>query len=71
MRETEFNNVFPNASPKIVVVVDGETPEQTDAATAALEQSLRTQPAHFHSVYSPDFGPFWARMDCFTPRLKT
>src|ERR1700683_3823961 len=60
MRETEFNEVFPRASPKIVVVIDGQTAELTDAATAALEQSLRTQPSLFRAAYSPDFGPFWA-----------
>lgn len=60
MRETQFNEVFPRASPKIVVVIDGQTPELTDAATTALGQSLRTQPALFRAAYSPDFGPFWA-----------
>jgi uncharacterized protein len=61
MRETEFNTLFPQAGPKIVVVVDGQTPELTEAATTALAQSLRTEHRLFRSVQRPDSGPFWAR----------
>jgi len=60
IRETEFNVVFPRANPKIVVVVDGRTPELVDAATAAFVQSLSTEPTLFRAAYSPDFGSFWA-----------
>ena len=61
IRETEFNTLFPQAGPQIVVVVDGQTPELTEAATASLAQSLRTQHRLFRSVHRPDSGPFWAR----------
>jgi uncharacterized protein len=61
IRETEFNALFPQAGPKIVVVVDGRTPELTEAATSSLAQSLRTEHRLFRSVYRPDSGPFWAR----------
>ena len=61
IRETEFNTLFPQAGPEIVVVVDGQTPELTEAATTSLAQSLRTEHRLFHSVQCPDSGPFWAR----------
>lgn len=61
IRETEFNTLFPQAGQKIVVVVDGQTPELTEAATSSLAQALRTEPGLFRSVYRPDSGPFWAR----------
>lgn len=60
IRETEFNATFPQAGPHVVVVVDGETPELTEAASAALAQSLRTRPKLFPAVYRPGSGPFWA-----------
>ena len=60
MRETEFYAVFPQAGPPIVVVVDGHTPELTDAATDALTESLRKEHLLFRSVYQPGAGPFWA-----------
>jgi uncharacterized protein len=61
IRETEFNTLFPQAGPKIVVVIDGQTPELTEAATGSLAQSLRTEHRLFRSVYRPDSGPFWTR----------
>ena len=60
IRETEFNATFPQAGPLIVVVVDGETPELTEAATTDLAQSLRTEHSFFRSVNRPDSGAFWA-----------
>ena len=61
IRETEFNALFPQAGPKIVVVVDGQTPELTEAATTSLAQSLRAEHSLFRSVYGPDSGPFWTQ----------
>jgi hopanoid biosynthesis associated RND transporter like protein HpnN len=61
IRETEFYGVFRQAGPPIVVVVDGQTPELADAATAALTESLRKEPLLFRTVYRPGAGPFWAR----------
>jgi uncharacterized protein len=60
-RETAFNQAFPQAGAKIVVVVDGETPELAEQAAAALADALRAQPALFHAVRRPDGGAFWAR----------
>jgi uncharacterized protein len=61
IRETAFNTLFPQAGPEIVVVVDGRTPELTEAATTSLAQALRTEHRLFRSFQRPDSGPFWAR----------
>jgi len=60
VREAEFNATFPRAGPPIVVVVDGATPELTDAATADLAHALHTERQFFRSVDRPDSGAFWA-----------
>jgi uncharacterized protein len=59
IREAEFNATFPQAGPPIVVVVDGETPEVTEAATTELAQALGTEHGFFRSVNRPDSGAFW------------
>ena len=61
MRETEFYALFPQAGPRVVVVVDGQTPELADAAATALTESLRKEHLVFRTVYRPGSGAFWAR----------
>jgi hopanoid biosynthesis associated RND transporter like protein HpnN len=61
VRQAEFNKAFPPESSDIVVVVDGQTPELSEAAAARLAASLGAQTSVFHSVERPDGGPFWAR----------
>jgi uncharacterized protein len=58
--QAEFNKAFPPESSDIVVVVDGQTPELSEAAAARLAASLGAQTQLFHSVQRPDGGPFWA-----------
>jgi len=60
VRQAEFNKAFPPESSDIVVVVDGQTPELSEAAAARLAASLGAQTRLFHSVQRPDGGPFWA-----------
>lgn len=60
VRETAFNNTFPQAGSKIVVIVDGQTPELSEEAAASLAQWLSAQPKLFRAVQRPDAGPFWA-----------
>jgi uncharacterized protein len=60
VRQAAFNAAFPQASSDIVVVVDGQTPELSEAAAATLVGSLSVQTSLFHSVRRPDSGPFWA-----------
>ncbi len=59
IRESTFNALF-RPRPQIVIVVDGETPEQSELATALLATRLRAEPAMFHAVRRPDAGPFWS-----------
>ena len=43
VRQAEFNKAFPAESSDIVVVVDGQTPELSEAAAAKLAASLGAQ----------------------------
>jgi uncharacterized protein len=60
VREAAYNRVFPPEGARIVVVVDGQSPELAEGATAALAQHLRAQSQLFQSVRRPDAGPFWS-----------
>ena len=60
VRQAEFNKAFPPESSDIVVVVDGQTPELSEAAAAKLAASLGAQTRLFDSVQRPDGGPVWA-----------
>jgi uncharacterized protein len=59
VRQAAFDAAFPQDSADIVVVVDGQTPELSEAAAASLAASLSAQTKLFHSVQRPDSGPFW------------
>ena len=59
VRQTAFDAAFPQDNANIVVVVDGQTPELSEAAAAGLAASLSAQPKLFRSVQRPDAGPFW------------
>jgi hypothetical protein len=59
VRQAEFNALFPPERSDIVVVVDGQTPELSEAAAASLAAALSTQRMLFRSVERPDGGPFW------------
>jgi uncharacterized protein len=59
VRQAEFNAVFPPERSDVVVVVDGQTPELSEAAAASLAAALSTQRMLFRSVERPDGGPFW------------
>ena len=60
VRQAKFDAAFPPDSSNIVVVIDGRTPELSEAAAAELATSLRAQPALFRAIQRPDSGPFWA-----------
>ena len=47
IREAASNRVFSRKALAIVVVIDGQTPELAEAATAALAQHLNEQPRLF------------------------
>jgi hopanoid biosynthesis associated RND transporter like protein HpnN len=61
VRQTVFDVAFPQDGSNIVVVVDGQTPELSEAAAARLAASLSAQTSLFHHVQRPDSGAFWAR----------
>lgn len=60
IREAAFNRVFPPNGARIVVVVDGQTPELAESAAAALAQRLSEESQLFQAVRRPDAGAFWA-----------
>jgi hopanoid biosynthesis associated RND transporter like protein HpnN len=59
-REIAFDHAFPPDGSRIVIVVDGKTPELAEAGAAALAARLTAQPNLFHAVRRPDAGPFWS-----------
>jgi uncharacterized protein len=60
IRESSFNALFRRDGPQIVIVVDGDSPEQSEAAAAALAARLQTEPSLFPAVQRPDAGAFWS-----------
>ena len=60
VRQAQFDAAFPPDSSNIVVVVDGLTPELSEAAAAKLAAALSTQSTLFRAIQRPDSGPFWA-----------
>jgi len=60
VRQAAFDAAFPQDGSKIVVVIDGQTPELSEAAAERLTASLSAQTSLFRSVRRPDSGAFWA-----------
>lgn len=54
-----FNELFPQNTGLLVVVVDGKTPDATEDATAALFQKMQSRTDLFMSVRRPDGGPYF------------
>jgi hopanoid biosynthesis associated RND transporter like protein HpnN len=52
---------FPQGVDAIVVVIDADTPERTDAAGAALSKGFRAKPEVFGPVFDPAGDPFFRR----------
>ena len=57
-RKVAFDRAFPQFQDLLVAVVDGATPEQTEATAAGLAAALAADPAHFRDVRRPDASPF-------------
>ena len=60
VREATFNEAFPPDGSRIVVVVDGKTPELAEQGAAALAAKLTAETGQFKAVRRPDAGPFWS-----------
>jgi hopanoid biosynthesis associated RND transporter like protein HpnN len=54
-----FNELFPQNTGLLVIVVDGTTPDAAEDATAALYQKLQARTDLFSSVRRPDGGPYF------------
>lgn len=57
----EFSKAFPQQSDTVVVVIDGITTEQAEAARKAIAEQLRKEEAIFASVYEPGAGAFFQK----------
>jgi hopanoid biosynthesis associated RND transporter like protein HpnN len=57
----KFHEEFPDLVGSIVVVVEGDTPEQTSRARDLLAQRLRRETDIFTSVFTPGGGAFFDR----------
>ena len=58
-REIAFDAKFPGQSNLIAVVIEGETPELAEAATASLSARIAADKTLFPSVRRPDGGAFF------------
>lgn len=59
--ESQLATAFPHNAYSIVIVVDGDSAENTDNAAKKLVARLRQQPQLLESVYAPGEGDFFAR----------
>ncbi len=59
--EIAFEKAFPQRSNLIVAVIDGQTPEETEEAAAALTRTLSERKSLIETVYRPDGGPFFQK----------
>lgn len=55
----EFSKAFPQQSDAVVVVIDGITAEQAEAARKVIAEQLRKEQAIFADVYEPGAGAFF------------
>jgi hopanoid biosynthesis associated RND transporter like protein HpnN len=60
-RELAFDAAFPHRADLIAVVVDADTAELAEQATAALTTRLASEPRLFRSVWRPDGGAYFDR----------
>jgi hopanoid biosynthesis associated RND transporter like protein HpnN len=58
-RDAAFNRLFRPEGDRLVIVVDGSTPELSEGAASALAARLAQRPDLFHDVYRPDADPFF------------
>jgi hopanoid biosynthesis associated RND transporter like protein HpnN len=58
-QEIALDRAFPQNADLLAIVVDGQTPEATSEAAAALTEHLKAEPQLFHFVRRPDGGPFF------------
>src|SRR5581483_2717785 len=54
-----FNDLFPQNTGLLVIVVDGKTPDAAEDATAALYEKIKARTDLFSSVRRPDGGSYF------------
>lgn len=59
--EIELDKQFPTLENTLVVVIDGGTPEQLDAAQAALVERLRARPDLYDEVFAIETEPYFRK----------
>jgi len=57
--QKRINNAFPQDTATILLIVDGQTPEETARATEQLQQLLSSQNERFESVRNPSDNAFF------------
>jgi len=57
----QMDQLFPQQSHTLAVVIDGATPEAANQAQAQLIEKLRADPQRFHSAFALDTEPFFRR----------
>lgn len=67
-REVELEKAFPQKVDRLVVVIDGDTPDAAEAAAAALTKKLQEKPDLFKNVVRPDAIPFSEERFAFSSR---
>jgi hopanoid biosynthesis associated RND transporter like protein HpnN len=60
-QELRMERAFPQLRDNMLVIVDGDTPEQAEDATVRLATQLAADKAHFRRITRPDGGDFFAR----------
>ena len=60
-RSLVLQRAFPQNEDLLVAVIDGATPEETEATAEALAARLAADHAHFHEVRRPDASPYLER----------
>jgi hopanoid biosynthesis associated RND transporter like protein HpnN len=60
-QENRLNQLFPQRTDLMIVVIDATTPEAADEAADALVGALANRPDVVRTVYRPDGGEFFAR----------
>ncbi len=60
-REMAIEKAFPRRNDLLIVVIDGDTPDDAEDAAATLAGKLAAMPAQFHLVTRPDSIPFFEK----------
>ena len=60
-QEMKLNQLFPQRTDLMIVVIDGTTPEAADEAADALVSALANRKDVVRTIYRPDGGEFFAR----------